>query len=586
MRCLSGIWVNQHANRIVACSTILFLFFCLDLVNTNESFAQNLSNEDTDQVILQLKWKHQFQFAGYYAAKAKGYYQEAGLDVIIREAPEDMSSSQGVLSGEAEFGVTGPDLLLLRGDGEPVVVLSVIFQHSPMVILAREASGISSIHDIAGKRIMMEYPNAELRAYLQYEGITSDLYNEVLHTFSAQDLIDGNVDAISAYITDEPFTVQQAEVDYLIFNPRASSIDFYGDLLYTTEYQLENYPERVEAFRLASLRGWEYAMDNQEEIIDLILNDYTQRHSREHLQYEAEQMERLILSNVVTIGYMNPGRWQYIADTYSELGMLSPNFNLEGFLYQIDEEEGLGWILFILSLSVMITGLISFIAFRFYSLNKKTQSEIKERIIAEKKVKTLLNEKEILLHEVHHRIKNNMSVMVSLLSMQADDLTDPLAAASLKDASSRLQSMGVLYDKLYLSENLEVISVDDYLKELCTEVLELFPTDKKIDLEFNLSPFGMPIDKVTPLGIIVNELVTNALKHAFKNRDRGIISVGIDKTGDLITFKLNDNGIPDSNENESDGFGMKLVYLLTEQLEGSLDVRRDEGTCYTLTFTD
>ena len=288
-----------------------------------------------DEVTLQLKWRHQFQFAGYYAAIEQGYYREVGLEVTLREAVRDEEPADYVLSGSAEFGVAASDLVLLHDQGEPVVVLAPILQHSPLILLAKSESGISSIHDLAGKRIMLEPHAEELLAYLEFEDVTKDEFEVVAHTFSPDALIDDEVAAMSAYVTDEPFLLTQSGLSFLTFTPRSTGIDFYGDTLFTTRDQVKNYPERVARFREASLRGWRYALDHPEEMVELIYQQYSQRHSREHLQDEAEGFRRLVLPDVVKLGYQSAGRWRHIAETYHRMGMVGDDWSLDGFL---DEE--------------------------------------------------------------------------------------------------------------------------------------------------------------------------------------------------------------------------------------------------------
>lgn len=286
-----------------------------------------------DKVRLQLKWQHQFQFAGYYAAREKGYYREAGLEVeIIPSRPGD-DSHQKVLNGEAEFGVGTTDLLLLREQGAPVVVLAVIFQHSPLGLAALASSGIQDLHDLAGRQLMIEPGSAELFAYLRREGMTNDRFILLPHGHSPRDLIEGKVDALSVYTTDEPFELVESKQDFVLYSPRSGGIDFYGDNLFTTEAQIRQHPERVKAFRAASLKGWKYAMEHPEEIARLIHDRYSDRHSLPHLEYEARQMAGLLHADIVETGHMYAGRWQHIAAVYAELGMLRPKFDLTGFLY-------------------------------------------------------------------------------------------------------------------------------------------------------------------------------------------------------------------------------------------------------------
>ena len=239
-----------------------------------------------EHVALQLKWKHQFQFAGYYAAVEKGFYRDAGFSVALIEASEGADPIDEVLAGRAQYGVGASDLALRRAQGEPLVVLAVVLQHSPLVLLAR-GGRTQSVHELAGKRIMLMPYETELYAYLQREGMPRGGMVELRHSFNPDDLIKGKVDAVSGYSTDEPFLLRKAGLPYSVFSPRAAGIDFYGDTLFTSEAQVAKGRARVDAFRRASLRGWEYAMQHPGEIADLIRSRYSDRHSREHLLFEA-----------------------------------------------------------------------------------------------------------------------------------------------------------------------------------------------------------------------------------------------------------------------------------------------------------
>lgn len=336
-----------------------------------------------EMVTLQLKWSHQFQFAGYYAAIEQGYYHAAGLDVRLLEARQSEEPTATVLEGKADFGVGTSDLLLLRSQGQPVVVLAVIFQHSPLVLLARKSPDIQSLHDLKGKRVMIEPGSAELFAYLRNEGIPIDQIDVSPHTLDTAALMSGEVVAMSAYSTDEPFAFYQAGVEYHTFSPRSGGIDFYGDNLFTTEEQIRRHPERVRAFLEASLAGWKYAMEHPDEIVEVILQRYSQRKSRAHLFFEAEQMRRLIFPELIESGYMHPGRWRHIADTYAALGMLRQGFPLTGLLYNRNPQQNLHWLYLSTAGAVALTLVVSGVLARFYTLNHTLQRQIHERELAE-----------------------------------------------------------------------------------------------------------------------------------------------------------------------------------------------------------
>ena len=294
-----------------------------------------------EQVTLQLKHMHQFQFAGYYAALEKGFYRDAGLAVRILEGKDGNEPERSVIAGKAQYGVGSSSLLLARFAGKPVVVLGTIFQHSPnLLLVARRDGGASELHSLIGKRVMIgsltdELTQAdEVLAYLKKEGIPVSALVRVDHSFNPADLVTGKVEAFSAYITNEPYYLDRVGFAYDSYSPREAGIDFYGDNLFTSENEIALHPGRVRAFREASMKGWVYAMSNPEEIADLIRSKYTRRHTRDHLLYEARQMVPLVQPVLVEIGYTNPARWRHIANIYAELGMLPRNASFEGFLYR------------------------------------------------------------------------------------------------------------------------------------------------------------------------------------------------------------------------------------------------------------
>jgi len=302
----------------------LLLLFCLLL-------PAGVGAAEPETVRLRLKWLHQFQFAGIYAAIEQGYYREAGLEVQLQEAQAHESAVEAVLRGEADFGLHGADLVVERARGAPVTALAVIMQHSPMVLLCRRDSGIEHVHDIKGKRLLLGPDAAELLAYLKSEGLPAP-QGLTLQSFDLHALLSGAVDAMPGYSTDETWLLEQRHFAYNAFSPRAAGLDFYGDTLFTHEDVLQRRPGVARAFTDATLRGWHYALAHRVELVELILARYSTRHSREHLLFEAEQTRRLMTPELVAIGHMQEGRWRHIADSFAELGMMPRDFSLAGFL--------------------------------------------------------------------------------------------------------------------------------------------------------------------------------------------------------------------------------------------------------------
>lgn len=330
-------------------------------------------------VRLQLKWTHLFQFAGYYAAQKKGFYSEAGIDVEIIEGRPDVNPSAPVLNGQAEFGVSNSSLVIERSQGKPVVALAAIFQHSPYVLLTRQGADLQSVHDLPGKTLMLEEHADELLTYLHYERVPRDSLKTIPHSGRVEDVAAGRADALTAYTTLEPYLMRRRGVPFHIFNPRSSGIDFYGDLLFTTESLINKNPNLVNAFRDASIRGWRYALDHPEEIIDLILADYAPNLDRGLLEFEARETKPLIAPDIVDIGYMYEGRWRMIADGFAEAGLMPADFSLKGFLYPSDAKLDMSLYYKTLSIAGGIILVAGIVLLRFQMLNSRLKSEIGAR---------------------------------------------------------------------------------------------------------------------------------------------------------------------------------------------------------------
>ena len=276
-----------------------------------------------DQVSLQLKWKHQFQFAGYYAALEQGFYRNAGLDVSIREGGPDIDVAETVAGGKANFGVCNSSVLRERAMGHRLVVLAAIFQHSPAIILVLRRADISSVSELRGRTLMDMPGSDEIAAMLKREGVDHAALPRVVHDGNPRDLLAGRADAMVAYSTNEPFVLEQLGAPYRTFSPAAYGIDFYGDNLCASEAEVKAHRDRVAAFRAASLKGWAYAIAHKEATVDLILKTHLGKKSREALLFEAERIEALIGRDPDRIGEQDPVRWQSIAATYHKLGLLT-----------------------------------------------------------------------------------------------------------------------------------------------------------------------------------------------------------------------------------------------------------------------
>ncbi|MBI9065354.1 MAG: ABC transporter substrate-binding protein [Marinilabiliaceae bacterium] len=370
------------------CPRILFLY--LIWIYSISAIANN----ELDTVVLQLKWKHQFQFAGFYAAVEQNYYREAGIEVILKEGLKGIDPIDEIISGRANFGIESPKLIIDKNNGQAIVALAAIFQHSPEILITLKESGITKPEDFISKRISIsENGMFATKAIFNQSHITMDslqLQHLESHT---QKLISGDLDLVDAYITDSPFYVRQAGKEPVIFKPISYGIDFYGDILFTSQEEIENNIDRVTRFKEASEKGWIYAMSHKKEMVKLIREKYDPDLSAKQLSYEAMMMEELLLPKLVRPGQMNEDRWRHIADTYVELDLLQPDYTMEGFFlddYKEAETQRMQLLFRILIFVVLTLITVSLISFTF---NRKLRKAVLRRTDELSKInKNLLDE--------------------------------------------------------------------------------------------------------------------------------------------------------------------------------------------------
>jgi ABC-type nitrate/sulfonate/bicarbonate transport system substrate-binding protein len=172
-----------------------------------------------------------------------------------------------VIGNKVEFGVSVSDLILRRSQGDPVVALPVIYQHSLFALATKP--GVTQLKQLAGKVVALETQSAEIIAMFRREGLNESEVKLMEHMFHNEDLLKGKIDALSIYISDEVFDFRQAQYDYSLFSPRVYGIDFYGDTLFTSERMIQSQIDIVEKFRKASLKGWRYVLELSCEIINV-----------------------------------------------------------------------------------------------------------------------------------------------------------------------------------------------------------------------------------------------------------------------------------------------------------------------------
>ena len=282
-----------------------------------------------------------------------------------------------MLSGRADFGVGNTEVLTSYASGQPLLALASVYQHSPSIFLARRDSGILTVDDMRGKRIMMfsAHQDAELLATLFYQGLNEHQLIPLPTSVNIEDLIEGRVDIFNAYLSNEPFYLEERGIPVSVINPRNYGIDFYSDILFTTQAQERAHPDRVARFRAASLAGWRYALAHPQEAIALLRKEYGVNRSQAHMEYELQVSKEMIQPLYVEIGYMNPDRMTHIMQQLVEIGLVSKPVSLHEFLYQAPSEQWIFWRpWFLLSLAASV--LILLLALYLLMCNQRLNREI------------------------------------------------------------------------------------------------------------------------------------------------------------------------------------------------------------------
>jgi len=303
---------------------LLFIFFTLYL-NANE------------QVDLYLKWKHQFQFAGYYMAKEKGFYKDAGLDVAIYEHQHDVNVLKSVIAKEGIYAIGYPSIVLDRANGADIVLLAAIYQISPHVLLSLKSSNIRSVKDFKNKTIMINQDATKTVSFIAMMKANHIGFRDLTRvepTFSIDPLVNGKIDITTAFLSNEPYALSKRGIKYDVWDPKDYGFDFYDDILYTSKNELLHHPQRVKSFLEATLKGWKYAFEHQEESVEIILQKYNSQHrTKEALLYEAKVLKSLACIDGINLGDLDLKKIKRILDLYSVLGLVKQKVEYNNFIY-------------------------------------------------------------------------------------------------------------------------------------------------------------------------------------------------------------------------------------------------------------
>lgn len=363
-----------------------FLLFILLL----SSFLFSSSNQ---KVVLQLNWLHQFQFAGYYVAKEKGFYKDVGLDVEIKELTSGLDSSQVIKNKKADFAIGRSSLLIQKAKGEDIVALFAAYQNSPLMLLTRDDNNINSLSDFKNKKVMITPDakgSASIIAMLNSRNLSLNDLQIQKHSFDLDDLISGRTDAMASYMSNEPIKLDSQNIKYKIFNPSDYGFDFYNDILFTSSQFVKENPKLTKAFYEATEKGWKYAFEHVGTTAEIIFKKYnSQNKTFACLVLESEVLQKLAYpTNNTIIGALDKKKLQRIVDVYKVIGLISKDVNLDEFIYEHNSYQMLSFyltpneiLLFILLgilIIILIIGTLFFLTIkkRWLLTNEQLEKEI------------------------------------------------------------------------------------------------------------------------------------------------------------------------------------------------------------------
>ncbi len=231
-----------------------------------------------------------------------------------------------------------------------------------------------------------------------------------------------------------------------------------------------------------------------------------------------------------------------------------------------------------MSFGLFFFGLLSFFIYKLYA---KTQHQ-------NKVISKALSEKEILIREIHHRVKNNLQFISSLLGLQTEHISDKVALGVLQEGQDRVHSMALIHQNLYQEDNLTGVDMKTYFTKLVRGLFDSYNIRKdQVALTLDIADLNLDVDTVIPIGLVVNELVSNSLKYAFPDKRKGLIKVNLYEENDSLILSVKDDGVglsPQAEENLGSSFGYRLIYAFKNQLEANLDVKGEDGTSITMTI--
>lgn len=340
-------------------------------------------------VKVQLKWYHQFQFAGIYQAKEQGYYKDAGLDVDILEINRNITSVSQVLDGNAEFGVGSVDVLYSYLSGYDVQLIATIFQENPLVLASLQLDKFKDLKNFNYSKLMLnaqKFDSLPIYMMLEKMGININSIQSVPFDYSR--IVNKNlenVDGFIIYATDQfkYNTLFQDKIKF--FRPIDFDVSIYGDVLFTSKDYAEKYPDKTLGFKKATLKGWSYALANSMETIELIKSRYKSSMSNKELFLEYKATKKMVEKNLVSIGFSNKKLWEQMATKLSDLNLLPHKRRDLKEFYFSHEENHMSYHRSLLLIFVLLTLIFCIVQFyKWFRPQVRTRKELESDLLKAK----------------------------------------------------------------------------------------------------------------------------------------------------------------------------------------------------------
>ena len=580
----------------------------------------------TEKVSVQLHWKYQFEFAGFIAAKEKGFYKDAGFDVELKEYTPGLDIVKDVILGRSTYGVYNSSILQNYVKNKQLKLLGSFFKRSAMVIVTKPEIKYPS--DLVGKKIMASsYDDFKLnfKYMFQLQNINTDNLNIVKHSFKIDEFANGTVDAMTAFVSDQLYKLDKANIKYNVINPSDYGVFNLQLELFTSENEAVNHRAKTTRFRDATIKGWEYALAHKNEIIDIIKEKYAPPYiTKDFLVNESIKTEMLILPKMYKIGSIDTMFLHRQLNVYANLSYSKSEKIINDFIFYSQDELNkqsthIDYSL-VLQIAFIIFIFIAILIYRQYLLtqyNKKLNIQIEKEIEKFKQQNSELIKKDKMIER-----QSKLVLMGEMISMIAHQWRQPLNI--LGTINMKIETKLEFDDNLTLDEYLPIS--DDITKQLAfmsktiDDFKDFFNPNKKIQhtniTKLVESSLGIVQASITNKNIkMINDLqskasfntfaseVTQVILSIIKNAEDALLENKVDDPYIKIVsydidnqhiLKIIDNagGIPDniindifdpyfSTKQEKNGTGLGLYIaktIIEQHCHGKLSVKNKNNT--------